>query len=167
MAARPAGRQRYQWGLLLLVAALVLAWAFLDTGAGQAPGRAGSTSSPTSSSSPTHEFTSTATPTSEPGASDTDPDSGLPVVRLADLPPEAARILDLIDRGGPFDEDEDGGTFQNREDLLPDRSIGYYREYTVPTPGRGDRGARRIVAGEGGELYWTGDHYRSFSRIAR
>ena len=45
--------------------------------------------------------------------------------------------------------------------------MGYYREYTVPTPGSDDRGARRIVAGDGGELYWTGDHYSSFSRIVR
>jgi ribonuclease T1 len=37
----------------------------------------------------------------------------------------------------------------------------------VPTPGSDDRGARRIVAGEAGELYWTQDHYSSFGRIAR
>ena len=54
-----------------------------------------------------------------------------------------------------------------REEILPDEPRGYYAEYTVPTPGSDDRGARRIVAGEGGELYWTDDHYRSFSSIAR
>ena len=58
-------------------------------------------------------------------------------------------------------------TFENREDLLPDQPLGYYREYTVPTPGSETRGARRIVAGEGGEYYWTDDHYDSFSRIER
>ena len=68
---------------------------------------------------------------------------------------------------GPFPEDRDGVTFENREELLPDQPRGYYREYTVPTPGSDDRGARRIVVGEGGELYWTADHYSSFSRIAR
>ena len=93
-------------------------------------------------------------------------EGGLSVVSLADLPPEASRIVDLIDSGGPFDEDRDGVTFRNDEELLPDRPSGYYREYTVPTPGSDDRGARRIVAGEDGELYYTGDHYRSFSRIA-
>lgn len=52
-------------------------------------------------------------------------------------------------------------------DLLPEQAMGYYREYTVPTPGSDDRGARRIVAGEDGEPYCTGDHYSSFSRMAR
>ena len=98
---------------------------------------------------------------------DTDPASGLPVVQLAALPPEAAETVELIDAGGPFPEDEDGGTFGNREDLLPDEQMGYYAEYTVPTPGSEDRGARRIVAGDDGELYWTEDHYRSFERIVR
>ncbi len=93
--------------------------------------------------------------------------SGLPFVLLAQLPPEAAETVELIDAGGPFPEDEDGGTFGNREDLLPDEQMGYYAEYTVPTPGSEDRGARRIVAGDEGELYWTEDHYRSFERIAR
>ena len=87
-------------------------------------------------------------------------------VRRGDLPPEAARTVDLIERGGPFPEPEhDGGVFGNREELLPDEDYGYYREYTVPTPGSPDRGARRIIAGDGGELYWTADHYASFARI--
>ena len=166
MAARTAGRQRYQWGLLLLVAALLVVWVFFGGGRGSDPdpSGAGTTSSP----SPTHELTSTTTPTTEPGGTGgTDPESGLPLVRLADLPSEAAVTLRLIDAGGPFPEDRDGVTFENREDLLPDQSMGYYREYTVPTPGSDDRGARRIIAGEGGELYYTGDHYSSFSRIAR
>jgi ribonuclease T1 len=55
--------------------------------------------------------------------------------------------------------------FRNRERLLPARRTGYYREYTVPTPGARDRGARRIVAGKEGEFYYTDDHYRSFRRI--
>jgi ribonuclease T1 len=76
--------------------------------------------------------------------------------------------VELIEAGGPFPEPEhDGGTFGNREELLPDRPMGYYREYTVPTPGLDHRGARRIVAGEDDELYWTADHYSSFARIRR
>jgi ribonuclease T1 len=55
--------------------------------------------------------------------------------------------------------------FSNREKLLPLQRRGYYREYTVRTPGARDRGARRIVAGRGGEYYYTEDHYRSFRRI--
>ena len=92
---------------------------------------------------------------------------GLPVVQVADLPPEARATLLLIDAGGPFPYGQDGAVFQNREGLLPDRAEGHYREYTVPTPGVDGRGARRIVTGEGGELYWTDDHYGSFSRIER
>ncbi len=78
------------------------------------------------------------------------------------LPPEAIDTLLLIDEGGPFPYDQDGSTFQNREGILPDASRGYYREYTVETPGSPDRGARRIVTGRDGERYYTDDHYDSF-----
>lgn len=96
-----------------------------------------------------------------------DPASGLPVVALGALPPEAAATVALIEAGGPFPYRQDGATFQNREGLLPKRESGYYREYTVVTPGSDDRGARRIVAGADGEMYWTADHYDSFAWIAR
>lgn len=88
-------------------------------------------------------------------------------VRVEALPPEARATLELIRRGGPFPYQKDGSEFRNREGLLPKRPRGYYREYTVKTPGRRDRGARRIVAGGGrqGEFYYTDDHYRSFRRI--
>lgn len=82
-----------------------------------------------------------------------------------ELPPEALETLALIAAGGPFPYDRDGITFQNRERLLPSKPRGYYREYTVITPGENDRGARRIIAGENGELYYTDDHYESFSWI--
>lgn len=86
-------------------------------------------------------------------------------VAPADLPPEARRTLELIRAGGPFPYRKDGTPFMNRERLLPEKPRGYYREYTVPTPGARDRGARRIVTGRGGEFYYTDDHYRSFRRI--
>lgn len=117
--------------------------------------------SPTASGSVTESTSSS--PSDVPGAT-TD---GLAVVALADLPPEAADTVDRIDAGGPFPYDEDDGVFGNFEGLLPDQPSGYYREYTVETPGSDDRGARRIVAGSSGELYWTGDHYQSFERIER
>jgi ribonuclease T1 len=81
------------------------------------------------------------------------------------LPPEARRTLALIKAGGPFPYSKDGSVFGNREGLLPRRNRGYYREYTVRTPGARDRGARRIVSGAPGEYYYTEDHYRSFRRI--
>jgi ribonuclease T1 len=87
------------------------------------------------------------------------------VVPLDQLPPEARRTVALIRTGGPFPYAKDGTVFGNRERLLPRKPRAYYREYTVPTPGARDRGPRRIVAGERGELYYTRDHYRSFQRI--
>jgi ribonuclease T1 len=86
-------------------------------------------------------------------------------IRVAALPPEARATLALIKAEGPFPYPQDGRTFHNREKRLPLEERGYYREYTVRTPGARDRGARRIVAGRGGEYYYTADHYRSFQRI--
>jgi len=88
-------------------------------------------------------------------------------VRLDQLPPEAAQTLALIDHGGPFPYDRDGITFANQERLLPQRPNGYYREYTVPTPGSRDRGARRLVVGREGDVYYTDDHYESFRQVLR
>ncbi len=81
------------------------------------------------------------------------------------LPPEARQTLELVKKNGPFPYPQDGSTFANREKRLPMRAQGYYREYTVKTPGARDRGPRRIVAGIGGEFYYSDDHYRSFWRI--
>ena len=86
-------------------------------------------------------------------------------VRVAALPIEARATLELIKAGGPFPYPQDGRTFSNREKLLPQQKRGYYREYTVRTPGVRERGPRRIVAGSSGEYYYTEDHYRSFRRI--
>ncbi|PIW38550.1 MAG: ribonuclease [Hydrogenophilales bacterium CG_4_8_14_3_um_filter_62_83] len=84
---------------------------------------------------------------------------------ITGLPPEARQTLDRIKRGGPFPYGRDGIVFQNRENRLPPKPRGYYHEYTVPTPGARDRGARRIIVGPPGEYYYTQDHYRSFWRI--
>lgn len=83
------------------------------------------------------------------------------------LPLEARDTLALIEAGGPFPYRQDGATFQNREHRLPERERGYYREYTVDTPGSPDRGARRIIAGGDppSEFFYTDDHYGSFRRF--
>ena len=81
------------------------------------------------------------------------------------LPPEARQTIALIMAGGPFPYARDGVTFNNREGHLPQQARGYYREYTVKTPAAHDRGARRIIAGRAGELYYTDDHYRTFNRV--
>ena len=86
-------------------------------------------------------------------------------IHAADLPREARATLALIKSGGPFAYEKDGSTFGNREGRLPREKRGYYREYTVHTPGSRDRGARRIIAGKPGEYYYTDDHYGTFRRI--
>jgi ribonuclease T1 len=103
-----------------------------------------------------------------PGSSSVGPGRsahGLPRVRSADLPPEARSVLRLIDAGGPFRYAQDGTAFGNVEGLLPTHLRGWYREYTVPTPGERDRGARRIIAGQDGARFYAADHYESFARI--
>jgi ribonuclease T1 len=87
-------------------------------------------------------------------------------IALAALPAEARQTIALIKRGGPYPYQRDAVVFGNYERLLPARQRGYYREFTVPTPGTANRGARRIIAGgNGGEFYYTADHYRSFQRV--
>lgn len=106
-------------------------------------------------------------------------------IRVPELPQEARETLQLIRRGGPYPHERDGVTFGNYEKLLPVAQRGHYREYTVTTPGVRHRGARRIVVGceqqrpasspsgllrlahcrDGGEFYYTADHYRTFRRI--
>jgi ribonuclease T1 len=91
--------------------------------------------------------------------------------RLEQLVPDRAEraeliaTLDLIERGGPFPFKQDNTTFGNREGRLPAKPRGHYREFTVPTPGASNRGARRVVRGKTGETFYTRDHYRTFMRI--
>ena len=87
-----------------------------------------------------------------------------PTVGLSTLPPQAGQTIALIKAGGPFPYSQDGVVFDNNEHLLPAHPRGYYHEYTVTTPGASDRATRRIVTG-GGQFYYTGDHYESFSLI--
>ena len=83
----------------------------------------------------------------------------------ASLPNEARETIALIRKGGPYPYAKDGAVFGNREAILPKQNRGYYREYTVKTPGQRSRGARRIIWGKGGEFYYTDDHYNHFRRV--
>ncbi len=91
------------------------------------------------------------------------------VIQVAELPRQGRETYELIRQGGPFPYDKDGGVFGNRERLLPAQKRGYWREYTVTTPGSRDRGARRIVCGGPKRVphacYYTADHYASFRMI--
>lgn len=85
---------------------------------------------------------------------------------LSRLPIEAAATWRLIQSGGPFPyPHKDGTEFRNSERRLPPKAKGYYREYTVPTPGERTRGARRLVTGQSAELYYTADHYVTFVKV--
>jgi ribonuclease T1 len=98
------------------------------------------------------------------------PSAAAPTVALAELPQPAQQTFQRVLSGGPFPYQKDGTVFGNRERLLPSQARGYYREYTVQTPGLSHRGARRIVCGGPqprvpDTCYYTADHYASFSRI--
>ena len=100
------------------------------------------------------------------------PEAAQVTIALAALPPEARDTEESIRNGGPFAYGKDGSVFGNRERLLPVSPRGYYREYTVKTPGARDRGARRIVCGGAkptrpDACYYTADHYASFARIVQ
>jgi ribonuclease T1 len=111
--------------------------------------------------------TEAAEPTPEaPPAATSRVDGGGRRIAVSHLPPEARETLRLIEADGPFPYDRDGAVFENRERILPRAARGYYREYTVETPGSRDRGARRIVRGARGETYYTDDHYASFRQVA-
>ena len=100
------------------------------------------------------------------------PGSAVASVALSNLPPQGQEVFEQIREGGPFRYEKDGTVFGNRERLLPRQKRGYYREYTVPTPGLSHRGARRIVC-EGQRprapeaCFYTEDHYSSFRLIVQ
>ncbi len=154
MTSAPAVR-RSTWTTLALVVGCVLLAAvwWMGRSASQAPATA-------PASAPARAPASAAAT-----APATAPASGLPTIAESALPRQARDTLALIRSGGPFPYRQDGGTFQNRERQLPRRATGYYREYTVETPGSPDRGPRRIIAGRDGDLFWTADHYDHFQQI--
>ncbi|MDA3646591.1 ribonuclease N [Saccharopolyspora indica] len=135
-----SSRKRISTALIGLIALVVIGWFVRDYAV---------TDAPPAGSQPA---------VAVPGA-----ESGLPVQELSTLPAEAGQTWKLIQSGGPFPyPHKDGTVFGNREGVLPDEKAGYYHEYTVPTPGSRDRGARRLVTGDRSELYYTSDHYESF-----
>jgi ribonuclease T1 len=171
-------RRRWTVGTLLLglaVAALAVFNLFMAPG-GAPPGPSGQSAGPQGTTTASPAFSTPAPATATPAPAAGPPSSakatgapnvsGLPTVRESQLPAEGRRTLALIRRGGPYPYTRDGVTFGNFERILPRKASGYYREYTVPTPGESDRGARRIVAGQAGDKYYTADHYGSFKFIA-
>jgi ribonuclease T1 len=140
--------------LISIVVATVIAWAF---GTGQFSGNTGNNNQGTVANSGSQ---SGSAKRGSVGANE---------IGYTSLPKEAKTVVGLIYNGGPFPYRKDGTTFQNREKRLPGKKRGYYREYTVKTPGARNRGAKRIVAGgpksKPDAMYFTSDHYKTFKRI--
>ncbi|MFE2286581.1 ribonuclease domain-containing protein [Streptomyces sp. NPDC059443] len=149
-------------GAVLLCAALVGAVGC----SGKKPAPAAASTSTRSSAGPSAGVgavpSGSGAPTATPGWA-----KGMATVRADALPQQARDVLALIDKGGPYQYRQDGTVFGNFEKVLPQKKRGYYHEFTVKTPGERDRGARRIVTGEGGEFFYTDDHYETFKAVLR
>ncbi|OLR95379.1 ribonuclease domain-containing protein [Actinokineospora bangkokensis] len=153
-------RKRITGALVGLVLLVLLGWLTKVSTDDDAPaGAAAPTSTARSSGSPS-------SPSPSSRAAGVTAPAGMAVEPLSSLPRQARDTWALIEGGGPFPYPRnDGVTFQNREGRLPKESSGYYKEYTVPTPGSPDRGARRLITGAEREVYYTEDHYGSFVAV--
>lgn len=161
-------RTKGQWAMAVLAVVVALAfWWWQERGGASSQDADRPVERPSSQSTVTPSGPSGSGGQQSPGKHAVDAETGLALVQVGELPPEASETLELIDDGGPFPHDEDGTVFGNFEGILPDHERGYYHEYTVETPGLDHRGARRIVTGDDDEFFWTEDHYESFARIQR
>ena len=157
--ARRQSRLPFHW--FLLAGLLLAAWWFLRTPIQDAPATPSPPAATAPGSTPAGQMPLPPAPVASP------PRVEQPDALPAFLPREARDTIALIQRGGPYPYRQDGGTFGNREGHLPRKPRGWYREYTVETPGLSHRGARRIVAGGDPprEWYYSDDHYDSFRRF--
>ncbi|WP_082558600.1 ribonuclease [Kitasatospora sp. MBT66] len=179
-------RNRLWTALAVLICVLAAAVGYLlsdDTGGGASQSAASKTAATPTATGPAAASTAPAAPkpsAPRPSAPATPPatppataagtgwvptDPALADVCRTRLPDQARDTLGLIAKGGPYPYRSDGIVFENRESRLPRKTSGYYHEFTVVTPGSGDRGARRVVTGGSGEQYWTADHYATFQEI--
>ncbi|MCW2540677.1 MAG: ribonuclease [Frankiales bacterium] len=162
--ARTSWRIRPLVALVILILLLVIGYAIRGSSGGDGDARhdGGPTpSAPAQQAKPTSTARSSATdqaPTSRASTSA----SLRYATPLSALPAQARQTWQLIVGHGPYPYAQDGVVFGNLEKHLPNEPRGYYHEYTVTTPGSDDRGARRLITGQGGQLYYTGDHYSSF-----
>ena len=157
--------RRALFGVVAVAVGLVLA-ACGSTSAGSATPTG---SAPATSSSAGSGHTSQPKPAVSPADAGRlapgQPTTDLRTMTVAMLPKQGIDTLRLVVAGGPYPYSQDGVTFSNREGLLPRHPSGWYREFTVVTPGSSDRGARRIIAGQDGARFYTSDHYASFREV--
>ena len=167
---RPTIGRSWLGGAVLVVLVVLAAWLLW-------PGSSSPDSTPSVASPNARPASATASRSSPRPSTTTggavDPETGLRWVELSALPSQARQTATLINQDGPYPYSRDGIVFGNRQRLLPNERSGWYHEYTVPTPGSSDRGARRIVTGgpsgatvsSGLEFFYSDDHYDSFRRI--
>jgi len=73
--------------------------------------------------------------------------------------------LDRIRSGKHVSEPHDGAVFNNRERRLPVKDRAWYREFVHAPKGFPFPGPQRVILGKSGEVYYTGDHYKSFTKV--
>lgn len=78
---------------------------------------------------------------------------------------DLSKTLERIERNERLSFRNDGAAFANRENRLPRKPSGYYREWVHPTSSLPGPGPQRVVTGDGGEIFYTADHYKSFRRL--
>jgi RHS repeat-associated protein len=86
-------------------------------------------------------------------------------VSTADGIVDVSPTLNRISSGVKFPHRNDGSIFKNLEGLLPNKPAGYYNEFVHPIPGMKGPGPMRIVTGQGGEMWFTPNHYKTFIPI--
>lgn len=158
-----------QLALIVLLLALAIGYGINALrSSGSAPGTARATAASTAPSTASSTASSTVGPPASASRGTLSSAASSAVraeVPLSSLPAQVADTVALIRSNGPFPYSQDGVVFGNNEGYLPARPRGFYREYTVQTPGSADRGARRIITGADGQYYYTGDHYDSFFQV--
>jgi filamentous hemagglutinin len=74
--------------------------------------------------------------------------------------------LERIRAGKALSHKNDGAIFMNREGRLPrQKDAEYYREFVQHMKGQPFPGPQRVVIGKKGEIWYTGDHYQSFTKV--
>jgi len=187
-AAQPRGRRGVNRNLLRsasgvrkpLLVGLALAVAFVAFAVALPSLRARfqeappSPATPLPSVSPSPSASPVAAPSRAPSGTLASRDArGLKVLGKKPLDAQIAVVVTSMDRTGrpPSGVAQGGrrgsrpGVFQNAERRLPVRAPGYYRESDVWPRRAGARGGERLIFGQGGEVYFSPDHYRSFVRL--
>ena len=159
--------KKWLWILQLLLAAVLLFTACgVQTDSGQQTGI-------TADTQPVITDTETAEPLDVNGAYTTQEDVALYLHLYGRLPDNfitKAQARDLGWEGGSLEPYAPGkciggSYFGNYEGMLPEAEGRSYAECDINTRGENSRGPERIVYSNDGLVYYTGDHYESFTLL--